>query len=124
MSSSKPNLGPGPGGVMCGDIKLLTSNLFPKLSLVTAVGLRALGFNVVLALSVIVGIRRVVVLNVVVVVVVLVEVDVVVVEEVVEVVVVYCAKGILIGKLNKGYWVEYFFLLGVTGVVDFVLDGR
>ena len=106
---------------MCGDIKLLTSNLFPKLSLVTAVGLRALGFNVVLALSVIVGIRRVVVLNVVVVVVV-VEVDVVVVEEVVEVVVVYCAKGILIGKLNKGYWVEYFFL--VTGVVDFVLDGR
>lgn len=123
MSSSKPNLGPGPGGVMCGDIKLLTSNLFPKLSLVTAVGLRALGFNVVLALSVIVGIRRVVVLNVVVVVVV-VEVDVVVVEEVVEVVVVYCAKGILIGKLNKGYWVEYFFLLGVTGVVDFVVDGR
>ena len=122
MSSSKPNLGPGPGGVMCEDIKLLTSNLFPKLSLVTAVGLRALGFNVVLALSVIVGIRRVVVLNVVVVVVVLVEVDVVVVEEVVEVVVVYCAKGILIGKLNKGYWVEYFFL--VTGVVDFVLDGR
>ena len=121
MSSSKPNLGPGPGGVMCGDIKLLTSNLLPKLSLVTAVGLRALGFNVVLALSVIVGIRRVVVLNVVVVVVVLVEVDVVVVEEVVEevveVVVVYCAKGILIGKLNKGYWVEYFFLL-----VDFVLD--
>ena len=55
---------------------------------------------------------------------VVVDVVVVVVVEVVVVDVVYCAKGILMGKLNRGYCVEYFFLVGDTGVVDLGLDGR
>ena len=101
---------------MKSDISLfrLRSNLFPKLSLVIAVGLRrALGLIEVLA----VGFWVVVVATVVVVVV----VDVVVVDVVVEVVV-DCASGILIGKLKRGYWVEYFSSGRDQGVVDFCVD--